>query len=141
MHRRWFLTKFPSKFQKYQKGAKQVSMPYILYIKKCFSHILFVCNLLFKVSLVLILVLVWCLNVLSFLATYLSITLWFEINKAPDHTPAIGCQTKKEENYADAQFLAYIYLLDKKLEKSQDLELFWHKRLVNVLISWYLCLP
>ena len=101
-------------------------MPRIFYIKKCFSHILFVCNLLFKVSLVLILVLVWCLNVLSFLATYLSVSLWFEINRAPDHAPdpTIDCHTKKEGNYADAQFLAYIYLLDKKLEKSQDLELF-----------------
>ena len=91
-------------------------------IQHCLNPILGAFNVLFKCILVCILVFVWCLNVLSFIATYVSISLLFEINKAPDQSPE--CHTKKEPDYTNAQFLAYIYLLDKKLEKSQELELF-----------------
>ena len=99
-------------------------MPRALNFKELLSLILFLCNVIFKGALITILLVVWCLNVLSFLATSLSISLWFETIRSSKHIPSPDCQTKKEGSYADAQFLAYVYLLDKKLEKSQDLDLF-----------------
>ena len=92
------------------------------YFQHYLKTVLGLCNVLFKGVLISILVFVWCLNVLSFIATYVSISLWFEINKPPE--TAAECHTKKDPDYTDAQFLAYIYLLDKKLEKTQELELF-----------------
>ena len=89
-------------------------------------------NLLFKFILIFILTFVWCLNVLSFIATWISISLFFEINKTQ---PVTECHTKNEPDYSAAQFLTYIYLLEQKLQKSPELELFWYFRHVNVPIS------
>jgi len=86
------------------------------YFQRYLKTVLGLCNVLFKGVLISILVFVWCLNVLSFIATYVSISLWFEINKPPE--TAAECHTKKDPDYTDAQFLAYIYLLDKKTRKN-----------------------